>query len=201
MKPAIELRLGKITRRRRTDRCPSALTPARLDLRHLCGSRPARAPPAPAPPPPSSASSAPNRDRHAIDLHLGNTGVKIGMAPALATTATNRTGRRGPVHHGGHEPGRLTIGTRGTPPAQQLLRCQSMPPRDLRHHRAGSQRLLNDARLVIRREPATPFRSRYVGANWSIRSRELTAQASGARCNEKAPEGNHFLRGLFFSRG
>src|SRR6187402_1574805 len=29
-----------------------------------------------------------------------------------------------------------------------------MPPCDLRHHRAGSQRLLNDARLVIRREPA-----------------------------------------------
>lgn len=81
----------------------------------------------------------------------------------------------------------------------EQLRCQSMLPLDLRHHRAESQRLSNDARLDIRREPrrhSVPVTS----ANWSIRSRELTAQASGAQ-RKRPRTGINFIRGLFFSRG
>lgn len=170
-------------------------------LRHPCGSRPAWSPPSPAPRPSDRSRAGLQRmdhgrnrrgiraeadpERDAVDLDLDDAAVlgplgRLPKASALPRRALRRRARWG--NDSGHE--RLRLGSHRDrnrlshlpAPRKQLLRRQSVPPRDLRYHGSRGQRLLNKPRLVVGRElpPSAALRddldptNRVLGSsNWS----------------------------------
>jgi hypothetical protein len=59
-------------------------------------------------------------------------------------------------------------------PPKQLLRRQPMPTRNIRNDGPGNKRLLNNARFVVIREPATSARSRdHLQPAYSLRLKRM----------------------------